>query len=241
MSKLLAVILDIHEAEWVKAIKFGDLVPAIAALHIGDAWLTTEDHTMICVEHKTASDLINSVLDDGLLNQGARMAAEGMFNWRYLIYTMPEVRGEFVVLNGTPTKIRWRHIAGVLVDLQEMGITCISIAADSEYAGTLKWIAERDHGDIHVKAHRRKSIMETPQEHFLSALPGIDTKSAMIMKQFETAAWALDWLTDLHSNFKVSGIASGTKHKVRQLLGLADNMRLAITSTIDIEKENNDD
>ena len=81
MSKLLAVILDIHEAEWVKAIKFGDLVPAIAALHIGDAWLTTDDNVMICVEHKTASDLINSVLDDGLLNQGARMAAEGMFNW----------------------------------------------------------------------------------------------------------------------------------------------------------------
>jgi ERCC4-type nuclease len=190
------------------------------------------------VEHKTASDLISSVLDDGLLNQGARMAAEGMFNWRYLIYTMPEVRGEFVVLGGRPTKIPWRLILGVLVDLQEMGITCISIAADSEYGGTLKWIAERDHGDIRIKAHRRKTVMETDQEFFLAGIDGIDTNAKVIMEKCGTLAWALDFLTEIKPSIKVPGIGKKRIANVRALMGLGENERLAVTATIDREKEN---
>jgi len=238
MTKLSAVILDVHEADWVKTITFGDLVPATTALHVGDAWLTTDAGMTIIVERKSVNDLINSVLDDGLKNQGVRMVAEGLFSWRYLIYTRPEVRGEFVVLQGTPTKIRWRHILGVLVDLQEMGITCIPIAADSEYGPTLKWIAERDHGDVRAKAHRRRGVMETPQEFFLAGIDGLAARATTIMEKCGTLGWALDFLTEINPSIKVPGIGNGTIANVRALMGLGDDERLAVTSTIDRKKEN---
>jgi ERCC4-type nuclease len=238
MSKLTAVIIDKQEPKWVQRLKFKSSVPTITSLHVGDAWLTTDDAQTIIVERKSANDLINSVLDDGLRNQCVRIANEQMFQWKYLIYTMPEVRGEFVVLNGQTSKIRWRHILGVLVDVQELGITCIPIDVDSEYGGTLEWIATRNHGTVKAKAHRRKGIMETQAEFFLSGLKGIQNRASMLLKDensdgvFESAAWALDWLCNLESEFKVPGIAKKTKQNVRKQLGLADDERLGVINTI---------
>lgn len=242
MTKLTAALLDNKEPSWVQHLKFHDVAPTVTALHVGDAWLTTDERYTVIVERKTASDLVNCVIDGGLLNQGVRMCAESMFQWRYLIYTQPEIRGGTVALQGRPTQMQWRRISGVLVDLQEMGITCVPIGADSEYGATLEWIATRNHGDVWVAAHRRKGIMETPQEHFLSALPGIsETRATALLKYCGTAAWALNWLTecDLPAD-KVPGVGDGTRRNIRSLLGLKDDHYLAVYVDGDTEKEKTD-
>ena len=122
MTSLTAVLIDSTEPDWVQHLKFHDAAPTVTALHVGDAWLTTDGYSVI-VERKTAGDLVNSVIDGGLLNQAARMVGESMFQWRYLVYTQPEIRSGAVVLQGRPTQMKWRRIAGVLVDLQEMVLT----------------------------------------------------------------------------------------------------------------------
>jgi ERCC4-type nuclease len=239
MTKLTAVLIDSTEPQWVRHLKFHDVAPTVAALHVGDAWLTTDAPYTVIVERKTAGDLVNSVIDGGLLNQAARLAREAMFQWRYLIYTQPEIRGGVVVLQGRPTQMKWRRIAGVLVDLQEMGITCVPSGADSEYGATLEWLATRNHGDVRVAAHRRKGVMETPQEYFLSALPGIsETRAADLLKYCGTSAWTLNWLTecDLPAS-KVPGIGDGTRRNVRALLGLKENEYLAVYVGGDTDKE----
>lgn len=286
MSRLTTVLIDSNEPQWVQELKFKHTAPIITKLHVGDAWLTTDDAITLIVERKSASDLIKSVLDDGLRNQCVRIANEQTSSraedkkraamadflpilwsqsghdfaryssliaqnpivaqyftaispeaqdamgqvavWKYLIYTRPSIRGEFVVLSGAISKIRWRHILGVLVDCQEMGVTCVPIGSDSEYGGTLEWLATRDHGDVKGRAHRRKGIMETDEEFFLSALPNIQERASSLVDNFQSVAWALDWLSNLNSDFKVRGIADGTKNKVRNLLGLADDERLGV-------------
>lgn len=230
MTKLTAALIDSREPDWVQRLKFRDVAPTVTTLHVGDAWLTTDAPYTVIVERKTAGDLVNSVIDGGLLNQAVRMAGESMFQWRYLVYTQPEIRGEAVVLQGRPTQMKWRRVAGVLVDLQEMGIACVPIGADSEYGATLEWLATRNHGDVQVRAHRRKGVMETPQEHFLSALPGISGERARVLiEHCGGLDWVLDWLTDLNSEYKVPGVARKTKESVRILLGCADGNKLSIT------------
>lgn len=239
MTTLTAVLIDSTEPKWVQGLKFRDVAPTVTALHVGDAWLTTDAPYTVIVERKTASDLVNSVIDGALLNQAVRMVSESMFQWRYLVYTAPEIRGGAVALQGRPTQMQWRRIAGVLVDLQEMGVTCVPIGADSEYGATLEWIATRNHGDVRVAAHRRKGIMETPQEHFLSALPGIsETRAAALLKYCGSPAWALNWLTecDLPAD-KVPGIGDKTRRNIRSLLGLEDDHYLAVYVSGDTEKE----
>jgi ERCC4-type nuclease len=229
MIKLTAVLIDSTEPDWVQRLKFRDVAPTVTALHVGDAWLTTDAPYTVIVERKAAGDLVNSVIDGGLLNQAARMVAESMFQWRYLIYTQPEIRSGAVVLQGRPTQMAWRRVAGVLVDLQEMGVTCVPIGADSEYGATLEWLATRNHGDVRVVLHRRLGTLETPQEHLLSALPGIKGgKAEAILDVIEPAALAIEWLTDLGSQFKVRGIGSKTKESVRKLLGIPDDEMLRL-------------
>jgi ERCC4-type nuclease len=238
VTTLTAVLIDSTEPQWVQRLKFRDAVPTVTSLPVGDAWLTTDAYTCI-VERKAAGDLIASVVDGALLNQGARMMAESMFQWRYLVYTMPEIRNGLVVLNGRPTQMTWRRVTGVLVDLQETGITCVPIGHDSEYGATLEWLATRNHGDVHVVAHRRKGVMETPQEHFLSSLPGIsEVRAVALMEHCGSAAWALNWLTQYDQPVgNVPGIGNGTRRTVRAMLGLEDGDYLAVCADVHTERE----
>ena len=85
--------------------------------------------------------------------------------------------------------------------------------------------------------------METPQEHLLSALPGIsEARAADLLKYCGTAAWAFNWLTECTlSAATVPGIGDGTRRNVRTVLGLKDNEYLAVYVGGDTEKEKIDE
>ena len=94
---LKAVILDSREPVWVQELNFG--VPkSITALPSGDAWLATEDTTLVC-ERKTLADLLASIRDGRLFTQAAAMVQQSV--WSYEVVTeLPVIRSGCVWAGG---------------------------------------------------------------------------------------------------------------------------------------------
>ena len=70
--------------------------------------------------------------------------------------------------------------------------------------------------------------MQSRAEAILCGLPGIsDGRAGTLLEHCSSAAWALDFLTG-NGGGSVPGVGPGTKEAVRQALGLADDLRLAV-------------
>ena len=97
---LKAVVLDSREPQWVQELDYG-VSKSVAALPIGDAWLATED-TSLVVERKTLSDLLASIRDNRLFTQAAAMVSQSV--WSYEVVTeLPVVRSGCVWAAGKLT------------------------------------------------------------------------------------------------------------------------------------------
>lgn len=66
---ITAALVDQREPAWAQALKFGGAMVAPTMLEHGDLLATCDDGTLLAVERKTASDLLNSIRDDRLWAQ----------------------------------------------------------------------------------------------------------------------------------------------------------------------------
>jgi len=220
---LKAVILDSKEPAAIKALDYG--VPTMTqSLPCGDAWLATEDTTLV-VERKTLPDLLASIRDGRLFDQAARMVAQS--KWSYEVITeLPVVRSGQIFLNGKLTEWKWSSVQGALLTLGEMGVEVIWW--QDGYVQCLEWLAGRDRDTVHVKPQKRDVVMESPAETILCALPGIsDGRAGALLEHCGTAAFALQFLTG-NGGGSIPGIGPGIKTGVRSALGLDDSLVLAV-------------
>ena len=231
-----SIMIDSREPKWVQQLQFGGVPKMVTKLEHGDVFVACDDGHMLCVERKTASDLLNTLRDDRLFHQMAGMAGKrldaqirGRMNyWPYVVYTnfTADKQGK-VWIDGRKTGWQYDSVAGAMLTLQEMGILVETIAEDTDFEAAIMRLANRARGIVNIIPPRIANVVGS-DVMMLSSLPGIGMERAMaLLKGTDSAAWALDILTDLDDGH-IQGIGYETKRRVRQALGLADGTKLAV-------------
>jgi len=217
-----AIILDSREPDHLKYM-FPDC--SVQMLDAGDLWCATDDNQILIIERKTPSDLLNTIGQDRLFSQCARMREYSP--WCYLVIT-----GHFYVQSNGHIQIAGREtgwlfsaIQGALLTVQELGVGVIHCNGEEDYAACIERLSNRERGEIHIDQPRQPHILSAG-ESFLAALPGIGIEKAQaLLKHCDTPAWALSYLTRYGEN-GVPGVGDGIKRSVRKALGLSEEMEL---------------
>lgn len=229
---ITAALIDQREPTWVQALKFGGAMVAPTMLEHGDLLATCDDGTLLAIERKTASDLLNSIRDDRLWAQLAGIKA--MTPWAYLLITGELRRGEDgnVLAEGRASGWSWAALQGALLQAQELGVHVLQCAGDAEYEPAVMRLAARSHKPEVIIPPAKEPRILTEAERVLFSLPGIGPdKAPAIMECCHTAAWALQMLSELTSKEYVPGVGLGIKRAVRKALGLRANEQLAVIIT----------
>lgn len=226
---ITAILVDQREPTWVQALTFGGAMTAVTLLEHGDLLATCDDGTLVAIERKAPSDLLNSIREDRIWAQMAGIKA--VTPWAYLVVAGELRRGDDgnAVADGRTTGWAWAAVQGALLQAQEMGVFVAQCAGDSDYEAAVMRLAGRSHrAELLVPPAREPRVL-TEAERLLCSLPGIGAdKAAAISECCTTGAWALTMLTELTSKEYVPGIGLGIKRAVRKALGLQANEQLGI-------------
>lgn len=222
---LKAILIDSREPDWVKSLTWEGIPTTVTELPTGDAWLATENATII-VERKTITDLLASIADGRLFAQCAEMIK--VSPWCYLVITgIPVLVTNLFRIHGRATKWTICQVEGALATVQQLGVTVIRNLASEDYGDTLQWLANRDRGPVRVE-RKREAVMASPAEKVLTAIAGIgDTHAAALLEEYGTAGWAVTALTDGHAA-ELKGIGPAKCTTTRQAYGLDDGQILAV-------------
>lgn len=236
---ITAVMIDSREPDWVQRLTFGNAPTAVTALDYGDLHAVCDDGCILVIERKTPDDFLNTLKDERLFPQIARMANakyEGqLFGlsmdhlWPYLVITgqfYPGSGGKTVTPRGI-TGWSWSSVMGALLSVQEMGVNVVFAANDEDYENCVMIIANRLRTpETQVLPPRPPSLLG-PSEQIIASLPGIGMeRMKTVMTACGTAGWSLVALTDRES--QIPGIPPSVKIKVRSALKLQDGEQLAI-------------
>ncbi len=226
---ITAIFIDSREPKWVQELTFDGAMVAVTALDHGDILATCNDGTLLAIERKQSDDLLGSLADDRLWPQLAGIRAQTQ--WAYLVICgrlEPATNGNTLTDRGE-TKWPWASIQGAMLKAQELGVFVVQCASDQDYESTVIRLSARSHSDTVVVTPAKTPNLLSEGEQILLSLPGIGPeKVGAIMDYCGTAAWALQFLTNLESTERVPGIGIGIKKKIRAALGLEHEQELAV-------------
>lgn len=225
---LEAVITAANEPEWAKKLNFGSGIEhKVENLTVGDCWLICDNGVTIVVERSTLSDLVGKIPDGGLFRQAA--AIRGVTEWGYFIWTgMPRMKNGNLILGGKETKWRWDSMQGALLTVVDLGVSTLWVPSNTpeEYRQALLRLANRDRGDVRLKA-KRGATMRSPGEAVLCSFAGISDKLAQqLLAHCGTAAYVM---AAISQGDKLPNVGPTRCRNVRYALGLADDMQIDIT------------
>jgi ERCC4-type nuclease len=184
---------------------------------------------MLAIERKTSSDFLNTLRDDRLFPQMAKLKT--VSPWPYLVICgelRPGPNGQCLT-EGRETGWNWASVSGALLSVQELGIHVVQCAGDTDYEATIIRLANRDRSNLRVSPPRDVTIIGEA-EVILSSLPSIGAEKVQaILSYAGNPAYALQWLTDdTGPNGQIPGIGDVTKRKIRRSLGLKEDEVLAV-------------
>ena len=231
---IVSALIDQREADWVKSLTFGGAATAITMLDAGDLLVATDDSCLLAIERKTASDLLNTLRDDRLFPQLAKL--RDVSPWAYLIVcgVLQPGPGGICIADGRATGWNWASVQGALLTCQEMGIHVLHVASDAEYEAAVIRLANRDRSALRITPARDVTIIGE-QEQVLASLPGIGAEKARaLLEVFGSPHLALHYLTTWEryweppysQGVRVAGIGDGIRRRVRRALGLGDELYL---------------
>ena len=226
---ITAILVDQREPAWVQALSFGGAMKAVSLLEHGDLLATCDDGTLLAVERKTPSDLLNSVREDRIWSQLAGIRA--LTPWAYLLVTGELLRGNDgnAVADGRASGWSWAAVQGALLQAQELGVHVVYCGGDEDVDAAMLRLAARSHRTEFVVPPAREPRLLTDAERVLYSLPGIGPdKAPAILECCHTATWALVMLTELTAKEHVPGVGLGIKRAVRKALGLQANEQLGV-------------
>ena len=225
---IIAAMIDQREPEWVQQLTFGGAMTTVTLLEHGDVLATTDDGALLAIERKTPDDLLGSIRSGRLWVQLAGMRQQTP--WAYLVIcgTLAPGAGGGVVTRRGGTGWTWASIQGALLKAQELGCMVVE-AQDGDFQGAVLRLSERSHrAEVPIEPVRTPRLY-SDAETLLAALPGIGLDRAQaLLEHCDTAAWALNWLTDMAAPGHVEGIGPRIRETVRQALGLRDDEALCV-------------
>lgn len=227
-----SVMIDQREPEHVKNIRFGGVPVAVTMLPAGDIWVATSDGAMLCIERKTPDDFLSSLRENRVFSQCAALREHTP--WAYLLITGPFLRGaDNHVITGRLTGWDYNAVQGALLTIQEMGVGVLHASGEHDLEGAITRLANRKRDVVRVQPARRTHVL-SDSEAIIASLPGIGVERLDAINATwplnECAYMALCALTDYDPDaWDLPGISKGITRRIRQVLGLPQNVYLTPT------------
>ncbi len=231
---ITAALIDNREPEWVQKLTFGGKPTMTAMLDAGDIHVTTDDDCILMIERKTPDDFLNSLKDERLFPQMARLVqprldelANGVreSSWPYLVITglFTCDRNGKVVTDNRQTEWGWNSVAGALLSIQEMGVFISQCNGDENFEGSVIRLSERRRDEVHKVLPARPPMIMGPDVAMLCNLPGIGLERAQMILNYTggNLNQAITALTDL--SCRIPGVGQSIQRSVKRLFRLEEN------------------
>ena len=244
MPEITALMVDAREPQWVKSLKFNGIPTLVTMLETGDVQAVTSDGCTLIIERKTPDDFLNTLKDDRLFPQLARMTekrnaeqnmGKPMTTWPFLVITgqfLSDANRKVVTQRGV-TGWNIQSVEGALLSAQELGIFVIHANGDLDYENCILRLGRRNRDPEMKLLPPRPANIFGPKATFLAGLPGIGIERVEKILDWSdnNIAHALSGLTDLSID---TPIGYATRKTIKAMLGLEDNQSLEV-----MQKENN--
>lgn len=238
MPQITAIMIDSREPESIKTLKFGGIPTTVAYLETGDILAVTDDGHELLIERKTPDDLLNTLKDDRLFVQLARMvekrnlqqlSGEPVTSWPYLVITEPlrcDPSGKVITQRGV-TGWSFAAVMGTLLSIQEMGVFVIFANGANDYQDCILRIGRRNRKSDMVLLPPRTPNILGPKATFLASLPhvGVEKVQEILAWSGDNLAYALSGLTDLTIK---APLPMSYRKEIKSLFGLEDNESLEV-------------
>jgi ERCC4-type nuclease len=161
----------------------------------------------LIIERKTITDLLQSIKDNRIQNQAAKMRS--LSEYCYLVICGSLVWTDRQKIIGT--NWHFRSVIGVLLSVQELGVCVVHSADDTDFPAALNWLYNRDRDSIVTLWPRKYGYPMTDDEKILVSLRGIgETKASKLLRQYGNLADIIVKLTE-------------EDPKIREVFGLQEN------------------
>ncbi len=237
---ITALMIDAREPEWIQKLKFGGVPCMVTTLETGDIQAVTDDGCTLVFERKTATDFLNTLKEERLFPQLARMTelrnaqlySESLNYWPYLVITgqfLPGANGK-VVADGRVTGWSFEKVQGTLLSIQEMGIFVVFANGDLDYENTILRIGRRNREPAIKVLAPRPAKMLGPKFDFLAGIDGIEVAYAekILTWSDDNVAHALAGLVDMEIK---APVPINVRRRLRDMLGLCEGENLEIVGT----------
>jgi ERCC4-type nuclease len=219
----------------------------VTMLDTGDIQAVTDDGCTLIIERKTVDDFLNTLRDDRLFPQLARMTDhknaqianhEPVTSWPYLVIESPlqcNREGKVVTDRGV-TGWSWAAIQGTLLSVQELGI-CVTFAnGQADYEDAILRLGKRTRSPGMGVLAPRVAKMLGPKIDFLTGIQGIGPENAQKILDWSgnNVAHALCGLVDLDVPAPVP--MTVRKRLRTNLLSMSDNESLEIILHGDVNR-----
>lgn len=224
---IVSLMLDKNEPDAIQHAPYA-VVPTIATLTAGTAWVLCNDNQLIAVWRLDTMTFFHMLKNNELFTRAAMLKA--ISPWAYIVLCgvfTPDKNG-YLCDEEIETGWGWAAYEGALLTLQEIGVFAVVIGKTPDhYVGALSRIDKRDRGVKRCEP-LRETLFSAPAELLLTAIPGIGYERAEeLLRYCGSAAWALSALVNGDTD-GMPGFGPKLCASARQALGLRDNQIFSI-------------
>jgi ERCC4-type nuclease len=236
MPNITAILIDSREPDFIKNLKFGGLPTSVAFLETGDILAVTDDAHTLIIERKTPDDFLNSLKDDRLFPQLARMTEQRNAQqlsgslvtiWPFLVITdvfTADKNGKVITDRGV-TGWSFSAVMGAILSIQEMGVFVVFCNGQNDYQDCILRLGKRNRSNEMKLLPPRPASILGPKAAFLAGLPGVGMERVQELLDWSdnNVGHALIGITDMEIP---APIGKSLRKNIRALLGLEDSQNL---------------